>query len=363
MQSAVGLASAGLLALLVSAAIIPFVLSLSHKRAWYDIPNERKIHTDPIPRLGGIGIFFGTLVGSLAIPFLVPLIFPNARIDGYALSYLPVFLAFGMIHGMGLVDDFHNLSALLKLAIQIIAASLVTVGGFTVSSISFPGLGTLGFGIFSYPITVLWIVAISNAINLVDGVDGLAGGISGIAATFFGVMCLLQGRLLPAVIAFSLVGACVGFLLFNLPPARLFMGDSGSLFIGFALATLPLMISPGQTSIGNMMGPVTVLFIPILDMLAAIIRRLRGRRPIHSPDKEHIHHKLLALGLPQIHLLLFTYAACIVFGGSAIVALFLPRVGGDIFLVAVWLAGVGALWLLNRASLGHEVPQNPAPIR
>lgn len=357
MQSVVGLVSATLLALIVSAAIIPIVLSLSHKRAWYDIPNARKIHTNPVPRLGGIGIFWGALAGSLAVPFLLPVIAPNLWSNGYTLSYVPVFIAFAIIHGLGLIDDFHNLHALLKLALQIVAAALVTVGGFTISSISLPGMAPLSFGLFTYPITILWIVAISNAINLVDGVDGLAGGISGIAAIFLGVLCLLQGHALSAVVSFALLGACVGFLLFNWPPARLFMGDSGSLFIGFALATIPLMISPGQTTIGNLMGPVTVLLVPILDTLSAILRRLREHRPIHSPDKEHIHHKLLALGLRQTRLLAVTYTVCIVLGGLAVVAHFLGRVNADILLVAVWIVCVGGLWALSGVSHKHQAKE------
>jgi len=341
---------AALLAFGVSAAIIPFVLALSHKRSWYDIPNARKIHTNPVPRLGGIGIFFGTMVGSLAVPLLLPLIAPTLWNDGYSISYVPVFIAFAIIHGLGLIDDFHNLHALLKLSLQIVAAALVTVGGFTISSISLPGLAPLSFGILSYPITILWIVTISNAINLVDGVDGLAGGISGIAAIFLGVLCLLQGHGSSAVVAFAVLGACIGFLLFNWPPARLFMGDSGSLFIGFVLATIPLMISPGQTTIGSLMGPVTVLLVPILDTVSAIFRRLRERRPIHSPDKEHIHHKLLAMGLRQLQLLSVTYAACIVLGGFAVVAHFLRRGSADILLISVWIVCLCALWTLSRVS-------------
>jgi len=347
MMITISVCAAGIIAFLVSAVITPLIISVSHKRQWYDIPNERKIHTDPIPRLGGMGIFCGFLLAAVGIPPLMKALFPASYSVAYDLSYLPVFLAFTIIHATGLVDDFHNLHALVKLLLQIIAATFVTVGGFAISSLWVPGIGTVALGVFAYPITILWIVAISNALNLVDGVDGLAGGITAIAATFLGVMCLTRGGALPGIIAFSLMGASLGFLRSNLPPARIFMGDSGALMIGFVLATLPLLVSPGQTSVMDCCAPATVLLIPILDTLSAIVRRLRERRPIHSPDKEHVHHKLLDIGLTNSRLLLVMYAACVLFGLSALGSLSLDRWYALGLLVATWLVAMAALGLLS----------------
>ncbi len=188
------------------------------------------------PRRGRI--FLGVLAGSLLVPLVLPRLLPTLAL-GYSSRYVFLFIAFGIINGMGLIDDFHNLDALLKLSLQIVAAALVTVGGFTISRFTFPGLGTISLGVLSYPITIFWLVALSNAFNLVDGVDGLAGGIAVIAALSIGLLCLMDNGGISALIAFSVVGAALGFLLFNFPPARIFMGDSGSLVLGFILAARP----------------------------------------------------------------------------------------------------------------------------
>ena len=347
METASALAAAGALALIISIVMMPLVILVAHRRRWFDIPNERKIHTDPIPRLGGIGLFAGLVVSSVAVPLVLPLVFPDSWQLTYSLRYLPVFIAFCLIFVLGLVDDFHNLRALLKFSLQIAAAVLVTVGGFTISVIRIPGLPEISLGIFAYPITALWIVTISNAINLVDGIDGLAGGIAGVSALALGIMCLLQGQVMPALIAFSLLGAVLGFLAFNLPPARIFMGDSGSLLLGFVLAVIPLMVAPGATSIVDLLPPATVLFVPILDTIAAIARRVRAKRPIYSPDREHIHHKLLALGLKETAILLILYAWCIYFGAIASVSLFLHRGQAAVLLLFAWVTGLLAYSILH----------------
>ena len=334
---------------------------VSHRRQWYDIPNERKIHNNPIPRLGGIGIFFGLLLSAIAVPLLLPLLFPAAWPVGYSFHIVPVFVAFCLIHGMGLADDFQNLHALLKFLLQIVAASLVTVGGFTISVVRIPGLAAFSLGIFAYPITVLWIVAISNAINLMDGIDGLAGGIAAISALSLGVMSLLQGRATPALVAFCLMGAVIGFLIFNFPPARVFMGDSGSLLLGFVLAVIPLMVAPGSTSIGSMFAPATVLLIPILDTLSAIIRRIREKRPIYSPDKQHIHHKLLALDMKETSILLIIYGSCVYFSAGAVASLYLSRGLAALLLFLIWLSALCAFGILN--SISHKRKAVPASLR
>jgi UDP-GlcNAc:undecaprenyl-phosphate/decaprenyl-phosphate GlcNAc-1-phosphate transferase len=361
MEMAIALAAAGVLALIVSAAIIPAVISVSHRRKWYDIPNERKIHNEPIPRLGGIGIFFGLVVAAIAVPLLLPVVFSHPWSVTYTLRYVPVVAAFCLIHGMGLVDDFHNLHALLKFVLQILAASLVTVGGFTISTVTIPGLPVFSLGIFAYPVTVLWLVAISNAINLMDGIDGLAGGIAAISALALGIMGLLHGRPVPAVVAFSLFGAVVGFLLFNFPPARVFMGDSGSLLLGFVLAVIPLLGAPGPTSIGSMFAPATVLLVPILDTVSAIIRRAREKRAIYSPDKQHIHHKLLALDVKETSILMIIYGACIVVGGAAIASQFLTRGLALGLLALVWLCALAAFGILN--AISRKKKPVPASLR
>jgi UDP-GlcNAc:undecaprenyl-phosphate GlcNAc-1-phosphate transferase len=340
--------AAGAFALLLSVCLTPLIISVSRRREWFDMPNARKIHTDPIPRLGGIGIFFGLIGGSLAIPLLFPLLIPSLDVPRYGLGYVFVFIAFALIHGMGLVDDFHNLKAGLKFMLQLLAAALVTVGGFTISRIAIPGVGLVSFGIFAYPLTMLWIVAISNAINLVDGIDGLAGGIAAWTALSMALMAILSGHGVSALVALALLGAVMGFLAFNFPPARIFMGDSGSLLIGFVLAVIPLLGLPGMTTIEDLAAPATLLMIPILDTILAIVRRLRQKRAIHSPDKEHIHHRLLAIGLKDTSILLLVYSACVVLGAAAIGSLFMSRLSGLLLLLCLWAAAVVAIGVLDR---------------
>ena len=358
MQIVVALGAALALACGVCAAVIPLIISLSHKKKWFDLPNARKIHTDLIPRLGGVGIFLGFLAGSLVVPLIIPLVYPSLSL-GYSTRYVFLFLAFVVINGMGLIDDFHNLHALLKLILQIVAATLVTIGGFTISRVSVPGLGTLSFGVLSYPITILWLVAISNAFNLVDGVDGLAGGISIIAALSIGLLCFMGNGGISALLAFSLLGSALGFLLFNFPPARIFMGDSGSLVIGFILAALPLTLAPGETDVRAMIAPATVLLLPILDTLSAIVRRVRGRRPIHSPDREHIHHKLLDAGLSRNQLLMIMYSACALCGIAAIVSYRMAPWPALFLLAGVWAAAICGYAILTSITLRKKTAPSP----
>ncbi|HTP58727.1 MAG TPA: MraY family glycosyltransferase [Spirochaetia bacterium] len=343
----VALTGAGVLALVISTVVTPLVIRASHRRQWFDMPNERKIHTSPVPRLGGIGMFLAFVLSALAVPILLPVAAPGPWPVHYDFRFVPVFAAFAMVHGLGLLDDFHNLNPLLKLILQIVAAALVTLGGFTVSVVNIPSVGPVSLGIFSWPITIFLIIAISNAINLVDGLVGLAGGISGIAALALGISAYLQLAAAPALMAFALLGAILGFLLFNYPPARIFMGDSGALFLGFTLAVIPLLKGPGSTSLGELLAPATVLAVPILDVVAAIVRRVREKRPIYSPDKEHIHHKLLGLGLKDTKILSVIYGFCAYVAVASVVAIFLPRVQALILFGFVWATSILAYVVLT----------------
>jgi UDP-GlcNAc:undecaprenyl-phosphate/decaprenyl-phosphate GlcNAc-1-phosphate transferase len=353
MEIVLPLCVAAAAAFILSAACMPAVIALSRKRSWYDLPNERKIHTDPIPRIGGIGMFVGFLVAGVCVPLAVTLLRPGSSLSA-GWRFLPLFLGFALIHVTGLIDDFHNLHALVKLALQIVAAAFVTAGGFAITRVGLPGAGFIPLGWLSYPVTVFWLVAISNALNLVDGVDGLAGGVTMISAVVLGAIGLLRGSPVTACIALALAGAAGGFLVFNLPPARIFMGDSGSLLVGLILGALPLTVAPGQTSIVDCVAPATVLVLPILDTISAIMRRLRERRPIHSPDRDHIHHKLLDAGLRGGGLLAVLYAVCAVFGGVAVGSLYLGRWPRVALFVGAWAAAVAALAILTAVRRGKS---------
>lgn len=300
------------------------------------------------------------MLSALAVPLLLPVIAPGTWPVQYGLRFLPVFLAFGLIHSLGLLDDFRNLHALLKFSLQAVAAILVVIGGFTISEVNIPSVGLVSLGVAAWPLTVIWIIAISNAVNFVDGIDGLAGGIAGIAALAMGVSAFLLGSGTPAVMAFALLGAVLGFLLFNYPPARIFMGDSGSLLLGFTLAVIPLLRTSTPTSLGDLLGPATVLAVPILDMVTAIVRRAREGRAIYSPDKEHIHHKLLALGLKDTTILAIIYGLCAYLAVAAIASIFLSRTHALILFAGVWMTSVLGYVILNGLNQKRKTLRAPS---
>ena len=244
-----------------------------------------------------------------------------------------------LVTGAGAVDDVINLRARTKFLFQVAAALLIAIGGIQIDSVSLPYIGRIHLGVLAVPITVLWFVGLTNAVNFIDGMDGLAGGIAAFAATGMAVIALLQGQLVTAVIALALLGALAGFLTYNLPPASIFMGDSGSHFLGFTLALLPLLGISRAASLGTLLVPVTLLLIPVLDVAAAIVRRTRARKPFWKPDRDHIHHKLLDLGLSDRKILVAVYSVCAYLAAVSITAVILPR-EMELFLVLVVWAGI-----------------------
>lgn len=350
-------------ALGLNLVVIPTILRLAHRFKWYDLPDHRKIHTGLIPRLGGPGMYLSFLCVALLTPILVTLITGGTVTVGYTLRFIALFLGVSLIQAIGLIDDFRPIKALLKFFLQMLAAIIVTAGGFLIRSVTLPYLGSLGLGLFAYPITVLWLVGISNAVNLIDGMDGLAGGISAFAALSMGIIALIQGSTVTSVLCFALFGAILGFLVFNFPPAKIFMGDSGSLFLGFCLAVFPLVGGISKVSaFGTLLVPVTLLTIPILDISTSVIRRLRNKVSIIHPDKEHIHHKLLDMGLNQRQILWVLYGFSLYLSVVAITSVILPREVNVYLIFVVWvgsLLGYGLLYYVNTrqrsASTGEEV--------
>jgi len=340
-------------ACVVSLLLIPGILALAHRKGWYDKIDDRKIHVTETPRLGGVGMFasffvigvIATLVANSVVtlqnnPLSV------GRLMGLAVGVI-------LIHVVGLIDDFTNIRALIKLAGQILAAAIAALGGLTVHRLGLPGVpGGIELGIVAYPVTVIWIIALSNAVNLVDGIDGYAGGIAANAALIYGVIALMTGNQTQAVLSFILLGSILGFLAFNFPPARIFMGDSGSLFLGFVLAVLPLI--PGSDGVRTMpfIVPISLLLIPILDTLYAIIRRYREGRPFYSPDREHLHHKLLDLGLAPRTILAIVYSYCFIMGLSALLISSVKSPWAIAAQLAVWIVATIVFfipaWLFKR---------------
>lgn len=281
---------------LLSGILMPFIIFICHRRGWFDAKDHRKIHAGNIPRLGGIGIFLGWLGGA----FLTLTILNYANGDPLpANSYRLVLLVLcaATIHGTGLWDDFSNLRPRNKFMIQLAIALVTALGGVRFYTLAIPFTDVaLEFFPLSFLVTLVWIVGVSNAVNLIDGLDGLSSMVSFIAAMAMGILSANLGKPITALLCFALAGSTFGFFLFNRPPAKIFMGDSGSLFLGYILATLPLLEEEKMPT--HILGlSITILLIPVADTLFAMGRRLRRKHPIASPDREHIHHLLLGLGL------------------------------------------------------------------
>jgi len=352
--------SATLLAFILITLLIPVIIRLSRHFEWYDHIDHRKIHSGEISQLGGVGIFLVVVIVSTLF-IIFEQFFPRIVIE--KLDFPPGFLfIFGgavLIHLLGLIDDFSNLNATPKFIVQIFAALLVTSGGFSVGIFSIPFIWQdISLGYFTIPITALWIVGITNAINLIDGMDGLAGGIAGIAAFFYGMIFLLEGYFLAALISLILFGAILGFLVFNFPPATIFMGDSGALLIGFLLAVLPLLEIPQPVSTFSLIPAVTILFIPIMDTFFAIIRRKVKREAIGKPDNEHIHHKFLRLGLNHKQILSLIYGITLLFGIITIAEFYLNKTIGAALAISTWIVSlIFYIFLDNKKQQNNPVKE------
>lgn len=328
----------------VSLVLVPIIIRVSHRNGWYDSTNDRKIHKGQIPRLGGIAIFLGFAVGVVAIVALGGL-----TNGGTAPVENLVFCAAGvaLVFSIGLIDDFHNIPAVWKAFGQVVAALAVVAAGCVIREVYVPFLGrTVALGAVGYPITVLWIVGMSNAVNLIDGMDGMAGGVALIAAASFATIGIIEGNPALTLFGLALVGGALGFLVFNFPSASIFMGDSGSLVLGFVLAMLPLMPFTTQAAGVSIIQPITILFIPILDTAAAIIRRVLRGEPIHAPDREHLHHKILDLGLSTRQALSVVYGAAILLGGLGLAYEFLSGATAAMIFIGVCAVGAASMRIL-----------------
>ena len=279
----------------LSVVAVALVLRLSHRKGWFDHVDERKIHTGDVPRLGGIGFASAFLIIAAGISIFFSIKGVNV------MHFWPCAAAMVITIISGAYDDFHPMSPRYKLLLQFLAAICVLIPGFLFDSILYTGGGFLtNLKWLSYPITFLWVVGLTNAINLVDGVDGLAGGMSALIAFFLGLIFYsFAGASKAVLVCTCLFGVLVGFLVFNapLPRAKIFMGDCGSQFLGFTLALLPLMKETENPSSLPVLYAAALFVIPIFDTTAAVWRRLRDGKKIYDPDKSHLHHKLINLGL------------------------------------------------------------------
>ena len=286
--------------------VTPIIKVVAIRVGAIDMPNGRKVHKVPIPRLGGVGIFLG---------------FAAAMLLTQPIGHQETGLLIGctIIVLTGIADDILDLKPRTKLVAQIVAAVIVAFFGIRVEVITHPFGSVFHLGQWAIPVTVLWIIGVTNAINLIDGLDGLAAGTAVIAAVTMATVAGLEGRMLVSGFALILAAAVLGFLPYNFSPAKIFMGDSGSMFLGFTLAALAIQgLTKGATFI-SIVIPVIILGIPIFDTLFAIIRRYRNHRPIFEADKGHLHHRLLQLGLSHRQTVLSIYAVDCFLGFSAVI--------------------------------------------
>lgn len=304
------------LSLLVAFFLTPFVGKVALRFGIVDQPAARKVHTASIPRIGGVALFSAFFISLILFSFnkfmLRELIEKEPRVPFFVVGAFLIF-------GLGLWDDLRRLPSSAKFAGQIVVASLLYYGGFQVHAVSFPFVSSVQLGIFALPVTIFWFVLVINAINLIDGLDGLAAGVSLFVAITMMVTCLANNRLLEALCFASLSGALLGFLRYNFNPASIFMGDCGSYFLGYVLASLSLLGSIKGQFATAMLIPIIALGIPLIDTLWAPVRRFALGRRMFQPDTGHLHHQLLQLGYTHRRAVLILYAFTIVLGFVSII--------------------------------------------
>ena len=277
-----------------------------------DMPNPRRINKVPVPRMGGIAIFLGIVaafvaqyVGTLCFGWPAVLV-PSPKLQ---VNYWMLVAAFLVIFLTGVIDDARSLLPWQKLIGQVAAATIAAAGGLVIGAISNPfARGVIDLGWLAYPVTVVYLVSYTNIINLIDGLDGLAAGISGIASVTMFALSVLGHRPDAAALSVAVAGASLAFLRYNFHPASIFMGDSGSLTLGFALGTVSLLSVTRFAGLTTIIVPLVIAAVPIIDTFSAIVRRLRGHVSISHADRGHIHHRLMAEGFDQRQSVLLMYA-------------------------------------------------------
>jgi UDP-GlcNAc:undecaprenyl-phosphate GlcNAc-1-phosphate transferase len=330
----------------ISMIVTPLAIRLAPRIGAVDIPNDdRRMHTHEMPRFGGLAILAGSM-----IPILI-FLHSNDKMMAAALGGTLIYL-------LGVLDDIWSLDAKVKFVFEIAVAVLMYMMGLRIRLINnYFGTGMVRFGtILCFVVTVIWLVGITNTINLVDGLDGLAAGLTMIASLCIAYVAYIHGNVYGMLVVsmgmVSVAGAAMGFLPYNFYPASIFMGDSGSLFLGFMLASMSVVGPLKRSTIIAVAVPVIVLGIPIFDTFFAIVRRIHNRRPIMEADKEHIHHHLIASGYGQRRAVLMLYGISAIMGMAAVL------VSRELYKDAVVLAGIAVLYLyVFLTDPNHKLPR------
>jgi UDP-N-acetylmuramyl pentapeptide phosphotransferase/UDP-N-acetylglucosamine-1-phosphate transferase len=334
------------LSLAIATVMTPLVLRAARARRLYDAPDARKVHVEPTPRLGGLAIvlaFYAPVTGLLLVDAGA-----SRLLTDLGPQLVGLFAGGLAVAAIGLYDDLRGANARQKLVVQTAVAVAMVALGYRVEVITNPFGPPLELGLLTYPISVLWFVGVMNAVNLIDGLDGLAGGVSFIAVATLLALSVLNNHPLAVLLSAALAGALAGFLIFNFNPARIFMGDTGSLFLGFILAALSMSTSTKASTTVAIAIPLLVLAIPLLDTAMAIGRRLRAHRPVFSADQDHLHHKLLRAGLSHRGAVLTLYGVALVLAATAILVRLVPTGFGVASVLGAGLAVVGFILSVSR---------------
>jgi UDP-GlcNAc:undecaprenyl-phosphate GlcNAc-1-phosphate transferase len=335
-------AVAFILSLLCGAILTPLVRRLAHRFGVLDhARSSRKIHGKPIPRLGGIAIviaFYAPLVGLLIFQTGVGQLFLAERDHVIGLFAGGISIAI-----LGLYDDLRGANAWKKFLIQFLVAGLLFKLGFRIESLGNPFGETISLGWVSAPLTILWIVGVINALNLIDGLDGLAGGVALVAVTTTFLLSMQRGHPVMMLFTSALAGSIIGFLFYNFNPASIFMGDTGSMFLGFVLATTAIQTNQKSSTAVAVLIPAIALGLPIMDTLLAIGRRALRGRPLFQADKEHIHHRLIAAGLTHRQAVLVLYGFCLFLGATALILTYASSGQAALLLVVLALVAFALL--------------------
>ena len=310
MEFVIKLIAALVVAGLISYFATPIVKNLAYKVGAIDVPkDERRMHKTPIPRLGGLAIFIAFLFAVILFADI------DRQMQGILLGAV-------MIVVLGVLDDIMTLKALPKFLVQIAAAAVVVYHGVSIQFLSNPNVFSdvsyINLGWLSVPVTIIWIVAITNAVNFIDGLDGLAVGVSGISTASLLVIALMVAEMNVSIVLAALLGACIGFIPYNKNPAKIFMGDTGATFLGFILATLSIQGLFKLYAIISFAVPFLILGIPIFDICFAFLRRIaKGQNPMVA-DRGHVHHRLIDMGFNQKQAVAISYMLTAILGLAAV---------------------------------------------
>ncbi len=329
-------------ALILVLGTTPVIRRIANRLGIVDQPDARRLHLTPVPLLGGVAIYAGFIIALLVFG------------EGWVVSQaIGIFVGATIVSFLGIWDDRRGLRPLLKLLGQAIAASIIIISGIQVSFLPHPALNVA--------ITFIWILGITNALNLLDNMDGLSGGVGAVAAGFFLLLAAWNGQYLVASLAAALMGVCIGFLVYNFNPASIFMGDAGSMFLGFILAVVGIKLRfPGRPNVITWMIPVVVLGLPIFDTTLVVFSRLRrGINPLTNPGQDHVSHRLVSLGLSHRQAVILLYGVCCALGLVGLLIMHSDVLQAYLLGTTVLVVGLASLFALERVPLegGHGGPR------